>query len=288
VDNVIRDLLVDYAGIDPVFIPFDDWQSEVSRWAPSLLLTTDITKPEGVAKLIGEIAILGVTIWWDDVTQKINLRINRPVDLTDIERFSDTSNIISIEQEDRDEDRITEVLFNSVQIDPTRGVAESNFSRGDILISALEKLPQAFGDTKIKTINCRWLNHGDSANVRILSLRLLDRFRLSPVRYQVTVDWRDDLTISDVVELQSRVITSPSGELQNSLSQVIMREDVIDGHSVKLTLQKFQFDKKYGYITEDSRPVYTSSSAAQKARGCYLVDATTLEFGDGEGPYVII
>jgi hypothetical protein len=288
VDEVIRELLVDYAGIDPAFIPFSEWQDEVTRWAPSLLLTADIMKPEGVAKLIGEIAILGVTIWWDDVTQKVNLRINRPVDLEDVSNFTDRNNNISAFQEDRSDDRITEIIFNTVQIDPSNGTSENNFSRGAIIVALLEKLPQAFGDTRIKTINCRWLNHGDDANVRILSLRLLDRFRLSPVRYMVEVDYRDDLSIADVVSLQSRIITSDTGELQSQLAQVIMREDVIEGHKVKLLLQKFQFDKRYGFITENTRPVYSASSPAQKLRGAYFVDGSTLEFGDGEGPYRFI
>lgn len=288
IDTVIRDLLVDYAGIDTSFIPFSEWQTEVGRWAPSLLLTADIMKPEGVAKLIGEIAVLGVTIWWDDVTQLINLRVNRPVDLEDVTSFTDRNNNIEASQEDRSDDRITEVIFNTVQVDPSRGVNESNFKRGAIIISLLEKLPQAFGDTRIKTINCRWLNHGDDANVRILSLRLLDRFRLSPVRYSLTVDYRDDLSIADVVDLQSYIITSVTGELQSQLAQVIMREDVIEGHTVRLLLQKFQFDKRYGFFTENTRPVYTSSSDAQKARGAYFVDEMTLEFGDGGLPYVFI
>lgn len=288
IDDVIYDLLVNYAGIDAAFIPFADWQLEVDRWAPSLKLTTDITKPEGVSKLIGELAILGVTIWWDDVTQKINLRINRPVDTEDVTAFSDRNNNISASQEDRADDRITEVLFNTVQIDPTRGTDDTNFQRGAVIVSALEKLPQAFGDTKIKTINCRWLNHGDDANVRILSLRLLDRFRLAPVRYMVTVDYKDDLSIADVVSLQSRIITSDTGELQTQLAQVIMREDLEEGSTVNLTLQRFTFDKRYAFITENTRPDYDASTDAQKARGAYIVDENTLLFGDGGEPYRII
>ena len=189
---------------------------------------------------------------------------------------------------DRTDDRITEVVFNTVQIDPTRGLSDTNFSRGDVIVSALEKLPEAFGDTKIKKINCRWLNHGDDANVRILSLRLLDRFRLAPVRYMVTVDYRDDLSIADVVELRSRIVSSDTGELQTQLAQVIMREDEKEGNTVKLTLQKFSFDKRYAFITENTRPTYTLSSDAQKARGAYFVDENTLIFGDNGEPYRFI
>jgi len=53
-------------------------------------------------------------------------------------------------------------------------------------------------------------------------------------------------------------------------------------------LQKFTFDKRYGFITENTRPLYTASSDAQKARGAYFVDENTLEVGDGGKPYVFI
>lgn len=288
IDTVIYDMLVNYAGIDPSYIPVSDWQGEVDRWAASLLLTTDILKPEGVAKLISEIAELGVTIWWDDVDQRINLRMNRPVDTETVLTVTDDNAIIMAEQEDRDEDRITDVLINTVQINPANGLEDTNFKRGRQYKSVLESLPQAYGDTRIRTINCRWINHGDDANVRIIALRLLDRFRNAPIRLVVTLDWKDDSDIADVIDIRSNIVPSDTGELQRFLSQVIMREDVIEGHRVKLTLQRFSFDKKYAFITENTRPVYSLSSDAQKARGAYFVDESTLLFGDGAGPYLII
>jgi len=287
IDVVIRDLLL-LAGIDPAFIPFTDWEQEVDRWAGTLFLTADIMKPEGVSKLIGELSVLGVSIWWDEIAQKIKLQVNRPVDLNAIVELNDNVNIIKAESQDRADDRITEILFNTVQIDPSRGMSQDNFLRGQYIFSALEKMPEAFGDTRIKTINCRWLNQGADSVVRIICLRLLDRFRLAPIRYSVTVDYRDDLSLVDVVQLESYIATDASGNLQPQLAQVIMREDDIPGHRVNLTLQKFQFDKRYGYITENARPVYAGSSAAQRARGAYFVDDTTLAFGDGSGPYRMI
>lgn len=284
----IRDLLRDYAGVDPSFIPFSDWADEVGIWAPSLVLTADIMKPEGVSKLIGELAVLGVTIWWDEVAQEIKLKINAPVDLQSIVSLTDRNNIIAASEEDRAEDRLTEVLFNTVQIDPSKGVNEDNFLRGDLFVSTLEKTDNAFGDTKVKTINCRWVNHGDYASIRILALRLLARFKLAPWRYVIDVDYRDDLGIADVVSLNSYIATDDTGELQPQLAQVIMREDKVEGSTVTLRLQKFQFDQRYGYITENTRPLYTASIDAQKDRGAYFVNGTTLLFGDGTGPYLFI
>ena len=284
IDDVVYDLLVNYAGVDASFITFSDWQSETARWAPSLVLTTDIMKPTGVSELIGELAVLGVTIWWDDIAQKIRFLINRPVDTETVKEITDRNNIIDGQQEDRDKDRLTEVIFNTVQNDPNNGTSESNFSRGEYVIDGESKLPASFGDQRIKIINCRWLNHGDSNLSRVLSIRMLNRFRVQPVRFYVELDYRDDVNVADVVELTSDQVTSDTGIPEAQLSQVIKREDIEAGHKIAITLQRFQFDQRYAYFTENSRPDYTSSSDAQKARGAYWVDATEI-FGDGGDAY---
>jgi hypothetical protein len=288
IDLAIADLLINYAGVNPAFIPTATWAAEIDRWAPTLTVTTDVLKPEGVSKLIGELAVLGISIWWDDVAQEIGLKINRPPDTDFVKELTDRNNIVSISQEDRDEDRLTEVVFYTRVINPTQSTTdEKNYYSGAKLIDADAKSPNSYGDTKIKTIHCRWLNHGDDALVKIMSKRLLNRFNKQPVRYEITVDINDDTELTEIINTTSYVLTSDDGGGRAQLMQVIKREEVINGHHVKLTAQSFAFDQRYGYITENSRPVYTSSSTAQKNRGAYMV-GPSLVFGDFLGAYRFI
>lgn len=286
IDLVLYDLLSG-AGVSDDFLPVEDWAAEVERWAPSLVLSTDIMKPEGVTTLIGELANLGLTVWWDEIGQEVRLQINRPVDTETTRTLTDRNNIREIRQEDMQDERKTEVIFKTVQIDPSRGVGKDNFLRTRYTIDATSKLPQSYGDTRIKEIYCRWLNYGNDSLVRLLSLRLLNRFKDAPKRYYLEVDINDDMGVVGVARIESRVTQNPDGDLQPILAQVIMREDKEPGHSVALTLQRFQFDQRYGFITENDRTTYTLSSDAQRARGCYLVD-DTLQFGDGTGAYRMI
>lgn len=283
IHEVVNDLLV-LAGVSTDFIPFLEWKKEVVTWAPQVKINADIMKPEGVSDLIGELAVLGVTIWWDDVDQKIKLLVNHPVDKETVKKISDRNNIIKSSQEDRDKDRLTEVIFNTVQRDPSNGVSENNFHRAAYIIDATSKLPNAFGDKKIREIFCRWLNDGDAASPRILSLRLLNRFKVQPERYHLSLDYRDDINIAEVVELTSEEVTTPTGIPEPQLAQVIKREDAEPGHIVDVTLQRFQFDLRYAYFTENSRPVYNDSTDAQKERGGYWVDASEI-FSDGGDSY---
>ena len=286
VDAVVRDLLRDFAGVPSAYIPFADWQAECDRWASSLVLTADICKPEGVAKLIGELAVLGVTIWWDDVAQLIQLKINRPPDTDTVTDITDAANIVSVMQEDREEDRLTRVSFWSVQIDPTKGTSKDNFLRQRLLIDVDAESEFNYNGQRIKEIYCRWLNHGADSLVRILSKRILNRFNRQPVLYEITLDAKDDVELAQIIRMQSRVVADDSGKPYPQLMQVIRRDDVKNGHSLKIKAQKFQFDQRYGYVTENTRPVYSLSTDAQKARGAYFVDETTLVFGDNTVPYL--
>lgn len=255
--------------------------------ASSLLLTADICKPEGVAKLIGELSVLGVTIWWDDVAQLIQLKINRPPDTDLVSDITDAGHIVSASQEDRDEDRLTRVSFWTVQIDPTKALGKDNFLRQRLLIDVDAESAFNYNDSRVKEIYCRWLNHGADGLVRILSKRLLNRFNRQPVLYEVTLDAKDNVGLADIVRMESRIIADESGKAYPQLMQVIRRDDVKNGHSLKIKAQRFQFDQRYGYVTDNARPVYSASNTAQKARGCYIVDDMTLVFGDGTGPYVL-
>jgi hypothetical protein len=230
------------------------------------------------------LAVLGVSVWWDDVDQEIKFLINRPVDTEFVKPLSDRTTNISVRKEDRDDARLTDVIFRSVQIDPSRGTSADNFLRTRVTIDVESKLPSAYGDTRIKEINCRWLNQGDDSIVRILSIRYLNRFKFQPVRYYVELDYKDDMSIGDVVSISSYKITDEAGELKDELAQVTMRSDIVSGHKLEVLLQQFQFDKRYGFITENSRPLYNDSTATQKARGAYFVGPSGF-FDDNEGAY---
>lgn len=286
---VIHALLVNHAGIDPAFIDLTAWNAEANRWAPTLRLTADICKPEGVAKLIGELAILGVSIWWDEVAQKIGLKMNRPPDTDTVKALSDRNNLIEIEIEDRDEDRITTVQFFSVMLDPTKSPTDGNsYARQRYIVDAGAVSAQEFGDSRVKQIHCRWLDHGDDAAVAVMGRRFLQTFVRAPQRIRMLVDAADDMALTDVGTLDTREVRSPTGHSAVQFIQIAGREEKVAGHRVQLTGQAYSFGRKrFGYITENTRPDYGASSDAQRARGFYISDNSG-KMSDGTDGYRMI
>lgn len=291
-DDVIYDLLVNYANIPASYIDTTAWNNEVQRWGPTKKIFTTITEPTGVAELLGELAVIGVSLWWDDVNQKIGLRITKPPELFEvIPNFTDDANIKDISQEDRDEDRLTQIHFYSVQQDPTQGVEEkSNYNRIRATIDTVAEQENAYNDTRVREIFFRWFNgEGNDTQVRLASLRLLQRLRNAPKSYTILLDAKDkDIGLTDVFRITSRVVTDETGNAQPTLLQVTQRSEKQSGHEVQILAQSYEYDGKYGFIMENTANVYGSATETEKETGAYIVDGTTLVFPDGADPYVII
>ena len=289
VDDAMEILLRDYAGIATTWIPKAVWAAEVTRWAGSVLLQTHITAPTGVAKLLGELAVLGFSIWPDPVAQTIGLKVNRPPDGETVFALSDRDNLKAIAIDDRAADRLTEVYFYSVQIDPTKGAADpANYRRMMATYDLDAKGANAYGDTKIRRVFCRWFNGGADSDIAIISRRLLNRFRYAPVRVKMLIDAKDAaIDLTAVLSVSSASITDATGAVLPAQMQVISRSEPKPGHEVEIVAQAYQFSGRYGYATQNACPVYASASKAQKARGMFAV-GSTLTFGDGTGPYKAI
>lgn len=255
IDDVVEILLRDYAGVPQAYIPKAKWAAEVSRWLPQILLRADIAEPEGVAKLIGELAVLGVSIWWDNAAQEIALRANAPVDLSGVPVLSEDNYIKAARLEDRQADRLTDVFFYTVQKDPTKSATAADNYRRLAVTSDLEaKDARAYGDTRIRRIFCRWFNGGYDAAALTLSRRLLKRFRSAPLHVRLTLDDAAPVGLGDVVKLRAGLIQDDTGATPDRAVQVIQRAERPDRAEVEITCQAFDFVGRFAFATENGRP----------------------------------
>ena len=189
-------------------------------------------------------------------------------------------------QEDRDEDRLTQVHFYSVQADPTKSVDDaSNYDVNYVVIDAEAEAEDSYGVSKIKQIFCPWLNDGNEAAIRIIGLRLLRRFNNAPKRFKFKVDHRDgEVGLADVVFATSHVLADATGNAQETAMQVISRSETDPGNEVELTAQLYSFEGNYGYIMEDTANDYATATDAEKEGGFYTAPDVG-NFADGRKPY---
>lgn len=262
------------------------WTPAISRWMPSIRLQTHIA-PTGISKLLGSLSVLGVSIFWEDVAQEMALVPDRPVDNDTIYTLTDRDHIKAAKIEDRNGDRLTELYFWTVQIDPTKGNDDKgNFRRTSLFADLDAKDDRAFGDTRLRHVVCRWFDNGSDIVVGTLGKRLLSRFVNAPRRLVLTVDPKDrTIPLAAVVEVTTRLLQDETGASNPQFWQVISREPSGPGGDVELVLQAYTFGPRYAYATEDTRPTYLASTRAQRLRGMYACDPVTLKMSNGDDPY---
>ena len=286
-DDVVEALIV--PALPAAFAPkLAKWKPEVDRWASAVRLTTDVTTPTGRGKLLGELAALGVSIFWDDVAQEVALKVNRPMDGDEIIDLTDDANLLpGAGIVDRNEHRLTEVYFYTVQRDPTgSATSPDNFDRMQVIGDSEAMDARGYGDSHIRKIFCRWFNDGADAMARMFARRLLLRFRSAPAHLRAPVSYKDrQIPLAAVARVQTDMFEDQTGAATSRLMQVISREPKGETGGVELMLQAYQYSGRYAFATQNNRPSYTASTAAQRARGMYACNNSTLKMSNGDEPY---
>ncbi len=291
--NVARDLLLNYADVDASYIPRSDWIAEASRWLSNYTINTIITKPTGVAKLLSELSKFGTMWWWDDESAKILMRANRPLDYDETAPdLSDNATFIEDKTGVTDlyDERLSRVLFYHGVIDYTGSVTSGdNFRRVSVAIDGEAESQLEYDQTQTHEVFTRWLGEAGSNTVATpVVARLLNRYRDTPREITFEYDVKDeaDVQVASPVTVQSRLLQDDTGNSLPTEMQITSIEEVVPGHRLKAKAQSYQFSGRYGFITGNGRPTYSSSTDSQRSKGTYFVDETTLEFPDGTGPYL--
>lgn len=290
--TVAADLLTTYAGVSASYIDTTAWTSEATRWLTNYRMNTIITKPTGVSQLLAELSQFGVMWWWDDQDQEIRMRANRPLDIG--ETAPDlTDNATFIEDktgiDNLDDERLTTVsLFHGV-IDYSDSVTKGdNFRRVSVAIDGDAEGVDEYDQSQTYDIFTRWL--GSAGNFSVanpVSARLLNRYRDTPQQIVFEYDVKDEASVdvASPVTIQSRLIQDDTGNSLPAQMQITSIEEIIPGGRLRAKAQTYQFAKRYGFFTENTRGDYTVATDAEKSKGTYFVDEIALEFGDGTGPY---
>jgi hypothetical protein len=294
--EVIEDLLTTYAGVDGSFIDTAAWAAEAGRWLAGFDLTVTIPKPEDVSALLAELTQLGVFVWWDGAGQEVRLRANRPIDTPEGETaaaVSDEADVLegTLGIADMVKQRLSSVILYHGIVDPTSSATRGeNYLRPQVVLDQDAGGADQYGSEKTHTIYSRWLGPaGNDAIASAVAGRYLARFR-DPPR---AVTWRADIAgkakypVAGLVDMTSRVLVDDDGAELATTLQILASREVEPGAVIEVKGQTFEFAGRFGYITENGRPDYGASSAAEKASGTYIVDGSTLTFADGSGPYVI-
>jgi hypothetical protein len=280
VDEVYKTLLTEYAPVPVSYWNDAKASDEAEIWGAGQILEAEIVKPTAVSELVSEIAPLGSSVWWDSAEKEIGFKINRPPYLDTVWQITD-DDIYTIKKQDREKDRITDVIFRTVQVDPTKALSQDNFLRGELIVDGDAKDPRAYGDQRIKETAIRWVNQGADDNVRVAAIRYLQRFASAPTRIDIEIPRAkfNEIRLTDVVELTTAASPDEFGNPLVERFQVISRRKIRGGR-LGLILQRYFFDQgnRPAYFMEDDTPDYDDASDDDKDFGGFFTTEGAPEF----------
>ena len=218
--TIIAALLQDFAGVTSAEISISDWNEEVVAYATHLNYSSLITEPTSVRLLVSElIEQAGLFMWWDDIAEKVNLRVLRPIpDAVCITEDSIIKGTLTVME--RPTERISQVWAYFGRFNPLLPVGDTdNYTS----ISATVNLQAEsdYGSPAIRVILSRWIpkvvSGGGLGRVvtEALSQIYLSRFKDSPRRFRFSLIRGDNINVSlgKGYRLESHILQDASGAL---------------------------------------------------------------------------
>lgn len=239
IQDVIYDLLTDYAGIDTAYIDKTAWDTERDTYLTGVW---NLTQPEpvGVNTLLAELTEQGnCRIWWDEIEQQIRFRAIRPMDAA-LPVYSDDDHFIqnSVDLKDDPKQRISSVLIYFGRRSP----AEKLDDLKNYAVRYLQADPDAsganqYGSAVIKRINSRWFLSTSLGRVQDLADALLMTFRDPPRILSFGMDPRHDLRVGDIFRAQTRYLQAADGSKNELAFEVIEAQEEMAGHLIRYRAQ---------------------------------------------------
>lgn len=184
--DIIYDLMVNYAGIDASYIDLADWLAETENFLRRVYSAT-IGDPESIKKLIVElIQQAALSVWWDDIGQKIRLRVLRAID-TDAELLGpeiiQRGSFRTMEQPDK---RVSQVWIYYGQRNPLQRLEDLDNFRS-LAVSADLEAETNYGSPMIRKIYSRWIASGGRTVATRVGDIILGRYKDPPRRFNMTM-----------------------------------------------------------------------------------------------------
>lgn len=285
--DAISDLLLTYAGIPAGYVTTADWHLEEDSWLSGMTVTTTITKPTGVSKLVGEICQLGVMVWWDEIAQQIRFRCNRPMSGGEtVYQITDNKNIIvgTPDISRGDDERISAIYLWHGMLDPTDTATDGkNFAK--VAIAAVDE--NLYEQDAFKEIFTRWFGQfGDDGAAGVITERLLGRYRDTPKLITATLDMKDrpGISLGALISVTSYLIQDETGLVAPETMQV--NKVLVSGDRITIGAETYSISGRFCFWMQNPLPDYSTATATQKQFGAFWMDDAIGTFPDGTGPYV--
>ena len=299
VDRIMRELLVDYGDIEASLIDDAGWNDEASCWLLGHVVSGVVSEPTGVTTLLGELSFIGPYIWWDERSQKIRLRAQRPELPSDVAATITDDNAILPNGQIKDliEDRLSQIYLYFDQVDAAQSLSDiKNYHRLIAHLTPDAERANEYGDRKIARSFTRWLDIEREHLAKYVAGQVALRTRYTPVEMDIPVDVsRRETWVGDVVRIESALDQDPSGAPLSSLWSILSAEEDRRGDRVRYRMRRSDYsrlasesDGRFAFVAVDGTTDYDMSSPNVLASASSWIATDNGNMPDGTPGWIIV
>ena len=232
---IVRDLLVNDAGVDPTLIDLTRWNSDYDDFI-NRVYSARIAEPTPVRQLISELMEqVGFSLYVDELANAIKFVPLRAL-ATPVGTLSDDVLVAdSLSYRDQPEKRVSQVWVYYGQRNPLEKLDEpKNFSVARLDVDLGAESAQEYGQSAIRTLYSRWITRGTPDNAEAAASLIIERFRNPPQKFQFALQRCPNLDCPDAsqsVLLRSRVLQDDTGAQVSVPVTIISRADNWRGYT---------------------------------------------------------
>lgn len=230
-DEILIDIIINDSGLNPALIDNFEWGVESDTFFPTIYSAL-ITKPTGASKLLKE---LGETaphyIYYDDRVNLLKFKaVKAPVQIAKV--YNEQTSILdgSLQIKDKPELRISTVIVNYGQLDPTKELdVVANYKQGLVRFDEASVV-EYNGIQAYKVINTRWISIANNVGAIRLAEVWGRRFSEMPREVSFSLDAKDiDLWTGDTAFIKTSLFLDEiTGEEINMAVQITSVAEVQD------------------------------------------------------------
>lgn len=226
VHEIVYDLLVNYADIDPAFITLSSWQTEIDTYMTGLL-DGIVPSPTDVNKLLIELSeAMPHYLWWDEANQKIQLTaLKPPPESADVLDMADNLLADSVVVADEQSRRYSTIFVNFGMFKPTEKLDDPNNYQASYARVDSDSIAK-YGSSEIKVINSRWIIATNKAAVLQLAAKIGRRWANIPRSISFELDSKDgDVWVGQSRSINHRDIVDFLGNPINTIFQITSAQE---------------------------------------------------------------
>lgn len=226
---IAKDILVNFADIDPLFIDDVQWQTAVdnSDLGSSGNLDGIIAKPTDVNKVMKELSEAKPHfIYWDELNQELSFNaIEAPPLSADLLNMDEHLVKDGTRVRDMPKMRYSTVFVTFGIIDPTKSITSPENYTQTLVRSDTDSVAK-YSSNQVKTITSRWIPSTNKVIANSAAQLIGRRFADIPREVSFELEAKDnDLNISEVRLINHRDMVDSSGAPVDTLFQMISKQE---------------------------------------------------------------